>query len=309
MGLYGDGMKRITLLALTFFFLVGCAGVPANTKTPNETYTGTYTEPENSVTTSVIREYKVDANREALITPDKTNTYISPPKVEIGNYFPGAPAVSIETSIHNGGQESQSWKVTNTVNDPSFTVRLDKTLMDATIEVKTPRRDANNRVMFDLVTNAPLFLSAFFEHGVFAVNSTLQNETLRVVGYNAATNELDITGLINPPTGTEVTRTVQVIYQTSDSQRFLIAYQAPTNLQEGIAPAPEMARLWVTIDVGTVVIKPWDTAKIPVTLSIPANATDIPPKWEFRILVGADIPGVNTVRTQFAARWIVAMNP
>jgi len=227
----------------------------ANTRSTTPT-TGTATVTTAPVTTDDTEAKLRDQN------------WISPAKVEIGNYYPGGRA-EYNIRVHLGAHTSnKAWKVTT---DPGET-----------------------KVVFQL-TDA-LYQGSL--SNVVTLTSDLAGEKLTTVSYNSDTRELAIGGF-QP----QATRTLNLSYYSPATMQ--ISYRVPDHPLEGYTTAPDAAIGWVIIADPAPVLQPWETKEIQVALAMPKDASTDLKKWEFwisMIVVSGD-----TIQTEVAVRWLVTM--
>jgi len=137
-----------------------------------------------------------------------------------------------------------------------------------------------------------LELSSLKTSSVLAVLSTNPADKPVAESYDPATHLLTVGGLSASERSRKITvtytalrmteRIVTINYRTW--ALFLVEYDdTPTGLS-GFRTAPPEAAQWVVIDTPRILMKPKETRKVGVTLSIPADA-GVPQKWAVKVRV------------------------
>lgn len=288
-------MKRLLVLTLMVAILLsGCSGQPVAevnpiqapeppsdamvVEEPCEPVTEQYTlratpipsEPEPEPVEPIEENEK---DKEPLVVsaePSTTRTWISPGKVEVGNFHAGARAEWVMT-INNGlDTNMQQYKVITGAGENTATFELEYPLY-------------NNSMEF-----------------MMEVASSIKEETdLKVVGYDAEKKTIAIGGFLD-----NRERIVALTYQYGVDREFHVNYEPPHHLQKPYEMPPENARDWVIIADNTIVLAPEHRADVLVVLDMPEGES-APPKWEFWVLVTRKTGA--TVETNLATRWLVSM--
>jgi len=202
--------------------------------------------------------------------PSIEKTWISPGKVTIGNFYPGARA-EWPLLIHNGndGQRSEDKSVITEPGETSVAVPLNG---------------------FPVDTSSDSFL----------VTSPTDN-SLSPVSYSTVDHTLLVKGF--KPDAT----TIITISYVSKAQ-FSVYYREPDHLYEGYENAPSGSNEWVIIADKTPVIMPQTTQEIMVALSIPEDYEgEFPPQWEFWIGV-TDTSQEGMIQAELCSRWLINMS-
>ena len=201
--------------------------------------------------------------------PPKEMPWISPGKVQIGNFYPGATA-EWNIIVHNGYSPAETtYTVTTDVMDTEAYLPLLKTLKD---------RDTRN---------------------IISIVSSYSGDTLSVKEYNSVKNEIEVVGL---QSGQK--RTITVVYEHSSTSTYSIYYKEPSYVAEGYSMPPEDAKDWVIVADPSPVLAPFETKDILVSVVMPTGAT-APSKWEFWI--GVSESAGSMVQTELCSRWQVTM--
>lgn len=203
--------------------------------------------------------------------PPSDITWISPGKVEVGNYYPGATA-EWTMKVHNGSSERmETFKVTTEIGEDSITLPL---------KAKVWQEDINN----------------------ISVVSDLESDLINVDSYDYGTDNLTISGMAD-----DSVRIFTIEY-IPESTPFSVNYRHPDNVDEGYAKPPDEAQDWVIIADTTPVLAPYETRDILVVLAMPQDAEVFAPKWEFWVSV-KDTSQTGFVAVELACRWLVSMRP
>lgn len=268
-------MKRlittITILAVLSVALVGCGqayapnvptDIPEDTPTDSSTETSTNGEVENTTDVTLHKE------------PAEHLTWISPGKVMVGNFYPGARA-EWELLLHNGDSTATDMKL-----------------------VTTERGESS----CPIILNSPL-------HGSpsdISISSDCEADDVWTSGYKEDIQELLIEGLSE-----DQERILTITY--SCIATYEVKYRHPDHVEidKGYVKATEEVKDWVIIADPTPVLMPRETREILVVLAMPEDAAVFAPKWEFWVSVidvTGERPGGGTVvRTELCSRWLVTM--
>lgn len=292
-------MKRLalTITLVTWLLLTGCSQSNPQLNTPPETeeashYQQPQSEPANQEQPPIVEEepcepvtseYTLKATpikteepeskpEEPILAggqPASTRTWISPGKVEVGNFHAGARAEWV-LIVNNGlDTDVRKYKVTTDKNDNTALIKLE----------------------YPLYKDSLGFL--------IEVASSNEADNPEATGYDADVQTLTVTGFVP-----SAERIVGVVYQYGMERKFNISYEEPHHIKEPYAMPPEEAKDWVIIADSTPVLAPEQSKEILVALVMPEKA-EAPPKWEFWVLVSRKTEG--TVQTNLASRWLVNM--
>jgi len=201
--------------------------------------------------------------------PDNMN-WISPGKITVSNFYPGARA-EYPITVHNGGQKLDTKLVITEIGETSCPIALDFLLY---------RGKASE--VYGISSNEPMdrpHATKYMETGNIVIVEGLQPNT---------------------------TRKLYISYGTSESATFSIYYREPDHVPSGTSKAPAEAQGWVMIVDPTPVLQPRETRDILVILELPESVIVTDPKWEFWVAV-TDITAGGSVKTELCARWIVNM--
>lgn len=199
--------------------------------------------------------------------PSIDKTWISPGKVSVGNFYPGARA-EWPLLIHNGsdGQRIESIAVTTEVSET---------------RVAVPLRG------FPVNTDSNSFLV-----------TSLTDNSLTPASYSTIDHTLLIEGF-KP----NMTTVISISYISK--AQFSVYYRVPDHLLEGYENAPFGAKDWVIIADKSPVIMPQTTQEIMIALDIPEDYTkDLPAKWEFWIGV-VDTSQEGMIQAELCSRWLI----
>lgn len=200
--------------------------------------------------------------------PIQDISWISPPKVHIGNFRAGATA-EWTVLVHNGDSVAVERKeVTSGTNDPTVDMTLGQSLYN------------------DDVSNIVLI-------------SDCVADRLNITSYNPYGRVLQVTGLAD-----NTVRIIEVRYPIVS--KFQVQFQVPDNVDAGWAKAPVIARSWVTIAESQPMLAPFETREVLVTLTMPSDAVKFAPKWEFWI-TATNMSQGGHVHVVLASRWLVTM--
>jgi hypothetical protein len=251
-------MKRVILLVLVVVSVMftGCATSTSITPLP----TPSLPEATKTVEPSAIADVE---------TKLMNNTWISPAKVEIGNYYPGARA-EWTIRVHNSNEE---------------TTQIEKKMVGI----------FENETLVDIYLKYPLA-----DNDITKVTVTSDNnkDSLVVNGYLSLNKVLTISGF-EP----SESRIISIVYKAWTE--FKISYRIPDNTMNGYAKAPPNAQDWVIIADSTTVFRPKETKEILVVLQIPEGTVVLDKQWEFWTSVSEG--GQGTVQTEMCTRWLVKM--
>jgi len=216
------------------------------------------------VTTTPVPSALVDIETKLI-----NNTWISPAKVEIGNYYPGARA-EWTIRVHNSNEE---------------TTQIEKKIVGTEI----------GETSVDICLKYPL---ADNDITKVTVTSDNNNDSLIVAGYAPVDKALNITGF-----APDNSRIISIVYKAWTE--FKIKFRQPDDTMDGYAKAPSGAQDWIIITDSTPVLCPKETKEILVVLQIP-EGTNVPDKkWEFWTSVSEG--GQGTLKTEMCTRWLVNM--
>lgn len=262
-------IRIATILATGMLFLNSCSFQVSNPVAPLPS--DSMQKPSNNNPVSPLQpEDALPASQEVSPQegePPIDKTWISPGKVNVGNFYSGARA-EWPLLIHNGsnGQRTESISVSTEVNET---------------RVAVPLRG------FPVDTNSNSFL----------VTSSTDN-SLSPVSYSVVDHTLLVEGFKSNAT------TVISVSYVSKSQ-FSVYYREPDHLLEGYENAPFEAKNWVIIADKSPVIMPQTTQEIMIALDIPEDyAKELPDKWEFWIGV-VDISQEGMIQAELCSRWLI----
>lgn len=251
-------MRKITLLVVVVVSLLvtGCASM----ETIKPIATPITIETPQSI------EPIVSADVETHLM---NNTWISPAKIEIGNYYSGARA-EWYIRVHNSNDEATQ------IEKKSVGTFANETVVD--IALKFPLADND-------ITKA-------------TVTSDNNKDSLAVTNYKSIDKVLTITGF----TPSE-SRIISIVYKAWTE--FKISYRIPDSTMSGYVKAPSNAQDWVIIADTTPVFRPKETKEILVVLQIPEGVTVLDKQWEFWTSVSEG--GQGTVQTEMCQRVCIKM--
>ena len=342
-------LRLLVILAIPISLLMGCASpadevvvpslnpaapsaiLPQPTVPSNAAQANGVTPPENQVIKPQEGEPPID------------RTWISPGKVNVGNFYPGARA-EWYIQIHNGsdGKRSEQKEITTEVGETRGSVPIKG------IPV------SNEGSAFTVTGNLTFKPLVYSEEGM-----TLQiggfkpgMRLIIFVGYTTATqhykewvgtvaiNAGETTTAIHlkekplypapesfTVTSAEKFALSSVSYSTIDhtllidgftpdatmiitieyvsQAQFSVYYREPDHLLEGYESAPSQAKDWVIIADKSPVIMPQTTEEIMVALDMPADyKRELPPRWEFWIGV-SEAGDTGMVVTELCSRWLI----
>jgi len=208
--------------------------------------------------------------------PPEDSTWISPGKVNIGNFFPGATA-EFPLTIHNGNDQ----KLLETRQTFSVTTFINETIVDFTL-------------------HRPLY-----ECDIRHISLTSDNGSDKLKATSCTADGLTITieGFVP-----DDTRLLDINYK--GLFLFAVAYRIPGHTAEGFVVAPDYVADWLTLAEDIAVFNPRETRDILVTITIPDdyNAATIPDSFEFWVSV-IDNSQTGMVRTELCTRVFVKMQP
>ncbi len=245
-----QALKLLPVVALVFVF--GCAA-PSWATTPTDTPIPL--EPTVSGPPS---------------TPPQFVNWLSPSKVTISDFRPGAMA-EYPITFHNA-------KLTTT-------------------DRKQVTTGENETVAGIPLNSAGLYLSDIAS--VIGLTSNNPEDDVRVTGYDERTNSLVIIGF-----AAKSTRILTVTYKP------MTAYSVYARLPDTVAPTEsmKMAREWVLVANPTLVMAPLDTVEDTVTVSMPSDAVAPDKTWEFWVGVSEVKQSSGAaVSLELVSRWIVNM--
>jgi len=251
-------MKRIILsgLVVVSLLLAGCVSASPIIPVP----TPTKTETTKTIEPSAI----VDVETKMM-----NDTWISPAKIEIGNYYPGARA-EWYIRVHNSNDE------TTQIEKKSVGTFENETVVD--ISLKFPLADND-------ITKV-------------TVASDNNKDSLAVASYTPFDKVLKISGF-----APSESRIISIVYKAWTE--FKISYRIPDSTIKGYVKAPSQAQDWVIITDSTPVFRPKETKEILVVLQIPEDTNVVDKQWEFWTSVSEG--GQGTVQTEMCTRWLVKM--
>lgn len=129
--------------------------------------------------------------------------------------------------------------------------------------------------------------------------TALSNEMPISLSYNAGTGELEVGNLT-----ADTRRVITIDYHHDSPSEFLVEYKAPDKTWEGYAAAPVAAKAWVSIAQHQVILQPYQTKAVAVTLQTPPGIV-LPGKWEFDIAV-SEVTEASYV-TETVSRFLITM--
>lgn len=200
--------KLLAGLLIAVMLLVGCNGAgiaPANDTT-------------------------LPASNAALTSPPQDMTWISPGKVAVGNFYPGARAEWI-IQVHNGNDSAtESRLVTTGSGESSVTILL----------------------------NSPLLSN----DSIVEVRSSLVKDQPKAVSCNLLGNTVLVDGLVG-----NSQRTLVVTYRCCAP--FVVSYRYPDHVGEGYVKPTSVVQDWVIVAETTPILAPQETRDILITLEMP----------------------------------------
>ena len=247
-------MKRVLVGGLVLILvLVGCSGLggePVVTGTPMPTPTGSLVLPDNP--------------------PPPDQPWISPGKVQVGSFYPGAQA-DWGVLVHNGYQPAEiGYTVGTEVGETTVGLGLQKALKGGDVK------------------------------NVLGLTSSLETDRPVALSYDLGKREIKIGGLTPAST-----RVVTVRYDHWEYSTYAVYYKTPNALTEGYSVPPSGAKDWIIISDPSPVLAPFETREIQVSVVMPAGAS-APNKWEFWIGVKDSSQG-GMVQIELSSRWLVSM--
>lgn len=122
-----------------------------------------------------------------------------------------------------------------------------------------------------------------------------------VLSYNAETNKLEIGNLAE-----DYKRIIEVDYHHDSPSTISLTYQVPdaSKTWQNFAVAPIEAKSWVTLGETEVIMSPFETKAIGISLNAPKDAT-MPKNWEFQVMI-AEVSSAQ-VTTDVRVRFLVTM--
>lgn len=226
--------------------------------------------------------------------------FIETPPLEAGNsvtkYKTGEP---IGVQIHNGGQVTETKRVTNTYNDVEVIIQLKDYLYDI---------DQPTLTFWQLQGQTNIFSG---HHYMVSVSSNMAGESLRVTDYNPSNKSITISGLIDPPVNDPDglhDRIVSIVYVGTAPRTFHIEYVCPDTTRPGFNLPPAMAENWVQIESPYITLDTFETAVVPIALYIPSEAV-INGKWSYWIKVSQEASGGGGVALsiEYKQLWLINM--
>lgn len=221
------------ILAILLLGMAGCAPTiqtPVYTAPPSLDKT---TTPDIQSTSAPISKVSSD-----LETKMMNNTWISPAKVEVGNFYPSARA-EWSIRIHNGNDE---------------TTQIEKKLVgtsvgetSGTIQLKYPLADGDTSKV--------------------SISSDDSKESLFIIGYDTITKSLTIIGFIP-----DSSRIITIVYKAW--AEFSITYRQPNQTTGDYLKAPVEVQSWVIVADATLIFRPKETKEILVALDMPEVIED-----------------------------------
>jgi len=201
--------------------------------------------------------------------PPEAQTWLSPGRVQIGNFYPGATA-EWNILVHNGENSCKiEYYIGTEAGETAGSVVLPEGLVGGSLS------------------------------SVVSLVSNYLGDRPSSVGYNVGKKELAISGLA-PST----TRKISIVYLSPEPSTFSIYYKEPDSLTEGFSMPPIGAKDWVIVSDPSPVLAPKETREIMVSVVMPQGAT-APNKWEFWIGVAQASAGM--VQVELCSRWTVEM--
>ncbi|GAG79299.1 unnamed protein product, partial [marine sediment metagenome] len=199
--------------------------------------------------------------------PPTDKTWISPGKVNVGNFYAGARA-EWPLLIHNGsnGERTEGKVITTEAGETRVAIPLKG---------------------FPVQTDG----------GAFLVTSLTDN-SLTPVSYSTIDHTLLVDGF-RPNATTEI-----VVSYISKAQ-FSVYFREPDHLLEGFENAPFETHKWVIIADKTPLIMPQTTQEIMIALDIPEDyMRELPARWEFWIGV-TDTSQEGMIQAELCSRWLI----
>lgn len=279
--------------------------------------------------------------------PSPELTWISPGKVMVGNFYPGARAEWV-LQVHSGSSiRTDTKQVTTEKNETAAYIPLNSSLYGSysDIEVGSDIGESLRITDYDEATQQ-VYIVGFKANTTRILTVTYQSFANFEVKYRYPdhTEEIKITTSIEIPKGVSSYTvkldnplldddTAKANVQSSNTLDELIiaGYQSESRLLaiEGFdrqasrtliityawdryEKPPKEAQDWVIIADSTPVLMPEETRDILVVLEMPKDAEVFASHWEFWISVidttGENVKtGTNIVRTELASRWLVIM--
>jgi len=206
--------------------------------------------------------------------PPMYSHWITPGKVSIGNYYPGATA-EYNLTIHNGsdGRFTETLQVTTAPGETTADIPI-KNELAFPIKFRDVRVKSSNPGEHLTVTNYLLYLKHL-------------------------TKVLTITGFA--PDATRIL-TIEYVRPTV----FSVYFRIPSETTKEYDAATTEQQDWVIIADSTPVFLPLETRDILIRLQMPKQAILGSRSWEFWVAV-AESGAQGTIQTELASRWLVTM--
>lgn len=200
--------------------------------------------------------------------PPLDRNWITPGRVNVTHYYAGGVA-EYPITVHNGGDGwiTDTKRVTTEQGESSCAIEL------------------NHPLLSDNITDVQ-------------VTSDNVNDAIIVKSVNLETNKVSLLGL------EENKQRVLTFYYRAYAT-FNVSYCQSDNVAESYEKAPLEAQDWVIIADSTVLMEPYATKDVLVSLAMPEE-TVAPDKWEFLVCV-QDATRGGTVQAANCSRWLIAM--
>lgn len=201
--------------------------------------------------------------------PPVDQSWLSPGKVEIGNFHSGARA-EWNITVHNGNEYTTESKMVVTGENET----------EADIPV--------NQMVFGDGIGTRL-ISDNSKDGLELVEVCLDKKALRISGFNP-----------------DDKRTLTITYKYY--ALFNIGPKIPEKAMVGFVKAPIETQDWIIITKPKIVMAPYETREIPISIEMPEDIKDgsFPPNWEFWISV-IDASQKGVVNIELCSRWLIKM--
>lgn len=257
----------ISVLAISIMFLSGCSfQIPEVAPLPSSSGQQPSPQPDTISSTDATLPASQEVNPQEGEPPiDKT--WISPGKVNVGNFYAGARA-EWPLLIHNGsdGQRVENKEVTTKLGESRVAVPLKG---------------------FPVSTDGSSFLvTSLTDNSLIPVSYSIVDHTLLIEGFKA-----------------NITTVISISYISK--AQFSVYFREPDHLLDGFESAPFEAKDWVIIADKTPLVMPQTTQEIMIALDIPEDyMKELPAQWEFWIGV-TDTTQEGMIQAELCSRWLI----
>lgn len=321
----------VTVLTILSLFFVGC-GLTGNSSTggyvPNDSIDNNTNGNGSSGSLDFYAiEPKVVYNSvgERRVSPSADKFWINPGKVVFDNVEPGNTLSTlpepyfgqpIAIQLHNGGRTTENKLVTNEKNDPEVVITLHDYMYEIDVNVAAFWKLLDDPSTTDVNEQRTVILNG--KHYLIEVISSVPNEDLRVIDYDALAKQITVIGLIDPlpivddgitviPDTME--RVVSVIYTGTTPRAFELEYVEKPALKVGYDYAPYEAKNWITITQTTFMLETFESVVVPISMIIPDSVLT-PSRWQVTIACREYSPlteiGVSFL-IEYNYNWLITM--